>query len=116
MKSWIEQILPIIDEYKDGDDEALDGDEVDRLCDIIKAKINLHQGNITEEEYESLIDEDDDKRTCNQCSKEMKEGYCINGGEEYYCSGECLNKKYTPEQWEEMYDHGNSDSYWTTWE
>ena len=61
MKSWIEQLLPIIDEYKDGDDEALDGDEVDRLCDIIKAKINLHQGNITEEEYESLIDIRDDK-------------------------------------------------------
>lgn len=56
MKNWIEQLLPIIEEYKDGDDEALDGDSVDRLCHIIKAKINLHEGNITEAEYERFLD------------------------------------------------------------
>jgi uncharacterized membrane protein len=56
MKTWIEQLQPIIEEYKDGSDEPLDGDEVDRLIDIIKAKINLHEGNITEEEYEELLD------------------------------------------------------------
>jgi uncharacterized membrane protein len=56
MNSWIEQLIPIITEYKDGDDEALDGDEVDRLCDIIRAKINLQEGNITDEEYNKLLD------------------------------------------------------------
>ena len=55
MKNWIEQLLPIIEEYKDGDIEALDGDEVDRLCEIIKAKINLQEGNITEVEYEKIL-------------------------------------------------------------
>jgi hypothetical protein len=57
MKTWIEQLLPIIEEYKNASpDEPLDGDEVDRLTDIIKAKINLHEGNITEKEYEELLD------------------------------------------------------------
>jgi len=56
MKNWIEQLLPIITEYKDGSDEPLDGDEVDDLCEIIKAKINLQEGNITEAEYEEILD------------------------------------------------------------
>lgn len=56
MENWIEQLLPIIEEYKDGDDEPLDGDDVDNLCRIIKAKINLQEGNITEEEYNFQID------------------------------------------------------------
>ncbi len=56
MNTWIDQLLPIIEEYKDGDSEPLDGDEVDRLCEIIKAKINLQEGNITQEEYDKLID------------------------------------------------------------
>jgi len=52
---WIDQLLPIIDEYKDGG-EALDGDEVDDLCGIIHAKINLQEGNITNSEYERILD------------------------------------------------------------
>lgn len=51
---WINLLLPIIEEYKNGDTEPLDGDEVDRLCEIIKAKINLQEGNITQEEYNNL--------------------------------------------------------------
>ena len=45
MESWIEQLLPIIEEYRGGavsfdydENEPLDGDEVDDLCKIIKAK------------------------------------------------------------------------------
>ena len=53
--TWIEQLLPIIWEYKDGDNEPLDGDEVDRLTEIIRAKINLQEGNITEEEYNEIL-------------------------------------------------------------
>jgi len=65
-KTWIDQLFPIIAEYRGeaeedqsvqrGREEPLDGDEVERLCHIIKCKINLHEGNITEEEYEELID------------------------------------------------------------
>jgi hypothetical protein len=56
MKTWIEQLEPIIEEYKCGGlDEPLDGDDVDELCKIIKAKINLKEGNITEDEYENIL-------------------------------------------------------------
>lgn len=54
--TWIEQLLPIIEEYKGGENEPLDGDDVDRLVDILRAKINLHEGNITEEEYNKILD------------------------------------------------------------
>ena len=55
MNSWIEQLQPIIDEFKDGDSEPLDGDEVDDLVYIIKAKILLHEGNITQKEYDLML-------------------------------------------------------------
>jgi hypothetical protein len=50
-QDWADEIKSIIKKYKDGNDEPLDGDEVDRLLKIIKAKINFHEGNITEKEY-----------------------------------------------------------------
>ena len=52
MINWTEQLLPIIKEYTNGSTEPLDGDDVDDLCVIIRAKINFHQGNITEDEYD----------------------------------------------------------------
>ena len=62
MESWIEQLLPIIEEYRGAavsfasdENEPLDGDEVDDLCKIIKAKINLHEGNITQKEYDEIL-------------------------------------------------------------
>ena len=62
MESWIEQLLPIIEEYRGGavsfannENEPLNGDEVDDLCKIIKAKINLHEGNITEQQYNEIL-------------------------------------------------------------
>lgn len=54
--SWLNLTLEeILSEYKDGSNEPLDGDGVDDLTRIIKAKINLHEGNITEEEYNKLL-------------------------------------------------------------
>jgi hypothetical protein len=55
MESWIQQLLPIIVEFKDGNEDPLNSNEVEQLCYIIKAKINLNEGNITEEEYENLL-------------------------------------------------------------
>jgi hypothetical protein len=54
MKNWVEQLKPIIDEYKDGDG-TLDKDEVRDLCFIIEAKINLSEGNITQKKYDELL-------------------------------------------------------------
>jgi hypothetical protein len=55
-------------------------------------------------------------RKCSECSTEMMEGFVIDGGIDYYCSNECLNKHYTQEEWQDIYNDGNSDSYWTEWE
>jgi hypothetical protein len=58
-EKWIDYLIPIINDYKDGSDEPLDGDGVDDLCRIIRAKIDLHEGNLTEEEYEAILDGQD---------------------------------------------------------
>ena len=52
---WINQLQTIIHEYRGGD-ESLDGEGVDRLVEIIKAKINLHEGNLIEPEYNSIME------------------------------------------------------------
>ena len=54
-------------------------------------------------------------RVCSHCGKPMGWGYCINGGSEYYCSDKCLHQHYTEEEFEQMYDEGNGDSYYTAW-
>ena len=56
---------------------------------------------------------DESIRFCSHCGKEMTQGYVVNAGDEYYCSDECLHKHYSEQEWEEMYDDGNGDSYWT---
>ncbi len=53
-------------------------------------------------------------RECSVCQLPMTSGFVVHGGEAYFCSVECL--PFTDEEWEEMYDDGNSDSYWTEWE
>jgi len=49
---WSEHLSAILSDYKENlIDEALDGDEVDNLTEIIRAKLNLLEGNITHDEY-----------------------------------------------------------------
>jgi hypothetical protein len=57
MNDWIEQLQPIIDEYKDGDDMPLSPDEVERLALIIRFKIDVNQGNVSVEEMQQALDE-----------------------------------------------------------
>jgi hypothetical protein len=54
-------------------------------------------------------------RTCEKCGKGMIEGFVIDGGMSYYCSEECLHKDVSPEEWEQLYNEGDGDSYWTEW-
>lgn len=61
------------------------------------------------EEYEL-----EDIRRCSECKNIMNQGYCIENGLEYYCSDECLHKHYTKEEYNLMYNSG--DSYYTSWE
>jgi len=55
-------------------------------------------------------------RECDECGKGMNEGYLIDNGYKYYCSDECLHKNMTPEEWLELYNDGDGDSCWTTWD
>lgn len=56
--NFFDELRDIIKLYKDGSEEPLDGDEVDRLVKHLKNQINLIEGNITEEEYDK---EENDK-------------------------------------------------------
>ena len=53
-------------------------------------------------------------RKCSYCGGLMNEGYCIESGESYFCSDICLSSEMTKEEFNELYDDG--DSYWTEWE
>ena len=57
MVSWIEQLEPIIEEYKDGDNTPLTQVEVERLALIIRFKIDVREGNISDEDIEKAIEE-----------------------------------------------------------
>lgn len=56
MKNWIEQLMPIRNEYMENNPEPMDGDDVEDLIKIIRAKINLNEGNIDEKEYNLILD------------------------------------------------------------
>lgn len=57
-QEYDEALYEILDEYTNGnwENETLDGDEVDRLTEFLRAKLNLINGNITQEEYNKLFD------------------------------------------------------------
>ena len=55
-------------------------------------------------------------RKCDECGKVFNQGFVIGGGIEYYCSDKCLLKHYTREEWLDMYNEGEGNSYWTEWE
>lgn len=69
---------------------------------------------MNELEYDRI--RDDSIRICDECGEVMTCGYCINEGDEYYCSDDCLHKHYTQEEYLEMNRDGNGDSYWTEWD
>jgi len=54
-KSWIEQLRPIIKDFKDGSNETLTPQEVERLSLIIRMKIDLEEGNITKKDLEDAL-------------------------------------------------------------
>lgn len=46
------QLQEILDIYNQGNNEALDGDEIDVLIEHLRNQLNLMQGNITNKELE----------------------------------------------------------------
>ena len=53
-------------------------------------------------------------RRCSACGNLMREGYCVDAGEEYYCSDNCLHTEFTDEEWDELCEE-NDESYYTEW-
>ena len=54
--AWWKELRKIVNDYKeqegiDPNIEPLDGDETERLAEILLVKIDLMEGNITEDEY-----------------------------------------------------------------
>lgn len=56
---------------------------------------------------------DGEFRSCTACGQTMIQGYCIRDGEEYFCSDECLETRYSPAEYVKLYHHG--DAYWSQW-
>ena len=54
-KSWIEQLRPIIKDFKEDNNEPLRPEEVEELSLIIRFKIDLEEGNINEEGMEETL-------------------------------------------------------------
>ena len=54
-KSWIELLRPIIKDFKEGRNEALSPQEVERLSLIIRFKIDLEEGNLNNIKIEDTI-------------------------------------------------------------
>ena len=54
-KSWIELLRPIIKDFKEGSNEALSPQEVERLSLIIRFKIDLEEGNLNNKEIEEIV-------------------------------------------------------------
>ena len=64
--------------------------------------------------WDSLSEHLDCFRVCDECGRPMIEGYVVDGCDTY-CSDECLHKHLTDEQFNNLYNDGNGDTYWTTW-
>ena len=54
-KSWIEQLRPIIKDFKEGNNEPLSLEEVERLSLIIRFKIDLEEGNLNNIKMEDTV-------------------------------------------------------------
>lgn len=54
-------------------------------------------------------------RTCSVCGEGMNEGFCDESTSGYYCSLPCRRSEFTDEEWNDRYDDGDGDCYWTDW-
>ena len=54
-KSWIEQLRPIINDFKGGDNKSLTPQEVEKLSLIIRMKIDIEEGNISKKVLEDAL-------------------------------------------------------------
>ena len=51
-KSWVDHLRPIIKDFKNGSNDTLTPQEVERLSMLIRFKIDLEEGNISNKDLE----------------------------------------------------------------
>ena len=100
--------------------EVMNSEKLDDFFNGLMAEISKEEMAdyvISHSKVDTLVDELDLQhvRCCSECGKPMTEGFCIDNGAEYYCSEECLHKHISEEEYQLLYDDGNGDSYWTSW-
>lgn len=64
--------------------------------------------------WESLSELLDCFRICDECGKPMIEGFVVDGCCTY-CSKDCLHKHISEEEYNNLYNDGDGETYWTTW-
>lgn len=57
-----------------------------------------------------------EERLCSECKMPMREGFYFESDGTQYCSEKCLTKVITWAEYMKIYDSGNGDAYWTSWE
>ena len=117
MTTTIESILSRLTEAVSGTDKELfTADELNQFAEFFLDKWdeNTSEDVIAEAFVDQWWDTDRTCRRCTECGKLMRAGYCVNMGEAYYCSDECLHTEFTFKEWAEECEN-NDQSYYTEW-
>lgn len=83
------------------------------MIELFNKFVDLNKIN---EVFNKLQEADIEIRQCSKCNNIMVEGYVIGAGESHYCSDLCLESEMSREDYEELYNGGNGDSYYTQWD
>ena len=98
------------------DKELFNQEELDKFADFYRDKWDENtSGDVIAESFvDYWWDTNRTCRRCSECGKLMRDGFCVNMGEAYYCSDDCLYKHFTPYGWLQECDN-NNQSYFTEW-
>lgn len=102
--------------FVDQEELLKDLKELEPIADIVMVNYDNPMGYTIDYWSNNDIVKQEDKRYCSICGKEMTEGYYNEDEFQYYCSDECLHKDYTDEEYNKLYDNGNGNFYYTSWE
>lgn len=102
--------------FVDQEELLKDLKELEPIADIVMINYDNPMGYTIDYWDSNDIVKQENKRYCSVCGKEMTEGYYNEDEFQYYCSDECLHKDYTDEEYNELYDEGRGNFYWTSWE
>lgn len=99
------------------DKEFFSEEELDRFASFYEDKWdeNTSEDVIAEAFIDYWWDNEKQCRRCSECGRLMVAGYCVDMGEAYYCSEQCLYTQFGDEAgWLEECKN-NDQSYYTEW-